>query len=158
MCSVVTNALCDEMARLGYFCQCFVDDCVIVGYEEDMTRAVEELRRLIKAFGLIENVEKFVDSTHEVAVVGVLFNSETMTVGITEEKKASTLLLLRQAVSGSSITVEELRVLGGKLNFLAAVVPFGRSGQPRSRRCHRCPGKEEKEQIETLAGIVEHRR
>jgi hypothetical protein len=127
VCSVVTNALCDEMARLGYFCQCFVDDCVIVGYEEDMTRAVEELRRLIKAFGLIENVEKFVDSTHEVAVVGVLFNSETMTVGITEEKKASTLLLLRQAVSGSSITVEELRVLGGKLNFLAAVVPFGRS-------------------------------
>ena len=127
VCSVVTNAMCDEMARLGYFCQCFVDDCVIVGYEEDMKRAVEELRRLIKAFGLIENVEKFVDSTHEVAVVGVLFNSETMTVGITEEKKKATLLLLRQAVTGKDITVEELRVLGGKLNFLAAVVPFGRS-------------------------------
>ena len=127
VCSVVTNALCDEMARLGYFCQCFVDDCVIVAYEEDIKQAVEELRRLIKAFGLIENVEKFVDSTHEVAVVGVLFNSETMTVGITAEKKASTLLLLRQAVSGKDITVGELRQLGGKLNFLAAVVPFGRS-------------------------------
>jgi hypothetical protein len=37
--------------------------------------------------------------------------------GITEEQKASTLLLMRQAVSGRSITVEELRVLDGKLNF-----------------------------------------
>jgi hypothetical protein len=88
---------------------------------------VEELRRLIDAFGLMENKEKYVASTHEVAVVGVLFNSKTMTVGITEEKKASTLLLLRQAVSGKTITVGDLRVLGGKLNFLAAVVPFGRS-------------------------------
>jgi hypothetical protein len=127
VCSVVTNALCDEMARLGYFCQCFVDDCVIVGYAHDIERAVEELRRLIDEFGLLENKEKYVASTHEVAVVGVLFNSKTMTVGITEEKKASTLLLLRQAVSSKTITVEDLRVLGGKLNFLAAVVPFGRS-------------------------------
>lgn len=127
VCSVVTNALCDEMARLGYFCQCFVDDCVIVGYEEDMERAVAELRRLIAAFGLIENVEKYVSSTHEVAVVGVLFNADTMTVSITEEKKAATLVLLRQAVSSKNISVGDLRVLGGKLNFLSAVVPFGRS-------------------------------
>jgi hypothetical protein len=72
-------------------------------------------------------VEKYVASTHEVAVVGVLFNARTMTVGITEEKKASTLLLLRRAVSSKEVTVGELRELGGKLNFLAAVVPFGRS-------------------------------
>jgi hypothetical protein len=127
VCSVVTNALCDEMARLGHFCQCFVDDCVLVAYKDDMERAVAELRRLIKEFGLTENVEKYVASTHEVAVVGVLFNARTMTVGITAEKRASTLVLLRQAVQGKDVTVGELRELGGKLNFLAAVVPFGRS-------------------------------
>ena len=127
VCSVVTNALCDEMARLGHFCQCFVDDCVIVAFEEDIQRAVDELRRLVKAFGLIENVDKYVASTNEVAVVGVLFNTDTMTVSITAEKKASTLLLLRRAVSCKDVSVGDLRVLGGKLNFLAAVVPFGRS-------------------------------
>ena len=50
VCSVVTNALCDEMARLGHFCQYyFVDDCVIVAFEEDIQRAVDELRRLVKS-------------------------------------------------------------------------------------------------------------
>ena len=57
----------------------------------------------------------------------MLFNTDTMTVSITAEKKASTLLLLRRAVSCKYVSVGDLRVLGGKLNFLAAVVPFGRS-------------------------------
>ena len=127
VCSVVTNALCDEMARLGYYCQCFIDDCVVIGYEDEIDRAVEELRRLFREFGLQENLEKFVKPTHMVAVVGVWFNTETMQVGITEEKRASTLALLRDAVSGTTVTVEQLRKLGGKLNFLSAVVPFGRT-------------------------------
>ena len=106
VCSVVTNALCDEMARLGYYCQCFIDDCVVIGYEDEIDRAVEELRRLFREFGLQENLEKFVKPTHMVAVVGVWFNTETMQVGITEEKRASTLALLRDAVSGTTVTVE----------------------------------------------------
>ena len=127
VCSVITNALCDEMARLGHFCQCFVDDCVMVAYEDDIESVVLELRRLIDGFGLIENMDKYVAAADEVAVVGVRFNTDTMALGITAEKRASTLLLLRQSVSGSDVTVGDLRILGGKLNFLATVVPFGRS-------------------------------
>ena len=37
------------------------------------------------------------------------------------------LLLLRPAVSGKGITIEDLWVLGGKLKFLAAMVQLGRS-------------------------------
>ena len=33
--SVVTNALCDDTARLGYVRQCFCDDGVSVGYNGD---------------------------------------------------------------------------------------------------------------------------
>ena len=126
VCSVVTNALCDEMARLGFYCQCFIDDCVVIGYEDEIDRAVTELRRLFADFGLIENIERYVAPTHEVAVVGVWFNTETMQVGITDEKRAATLLLLRSAVSKDKVSVEDLRELGGKLTFLSAVVPLGR--------------------------------
>ena len=65
--------------------------------------------------------------THAVAVVGVWFNTETMEIGIAEEKRTATLRLLQAAVSGTTVTVDQLRELGGKLNFLSSVVPLGRT-------------------------------
>jgi hypothetical protein len=60
ICSVVTNALCDELARRGIYCQCFIDDCVLLAYGDEIDAAVEVLRKLIKEFGLLENEAKFV--------------------------------------------------------------------------------------------------
>ena len=65
--------------------------------------------------------------THAVAVVGVWFNTETMEIGIAEEKRTATLRLLQAVVSGTTVTVDQLRELGGKLNFLSSVVPLGRT-------------------------------
>ena len=30
VCSIITNALCDEMARRGHWCHCFIDDCGVI--------------------------------------------------------------------------------------------------------------------------------
>ena len=60
ICSVVTNAICDELSRRGIYCQCFIDDCVLFAYEDEIHEAVETLKSLIKEFGLMENAAKFV--------------------------------------------------------------------------------------------------
>jgi hypothetical protein len=126
VCSAVTNALCDEMARRGFFCQCFIDDCVILAYEDEIEDAVVALRHLIGQFGLVENLVKFVPASQQVAIVGVHFDLEKFTVGITPEKRTSTLELLTAVVRTNVTTVGELRSLAGKLAFLSAVVPFAR--------------------------------
>ena len=126
VCSAVTNALCDEMARRGFFCQCFIDDCVILAYEDEIEDAVVALRHLIGQFGLVENLVKFVPASQQVAIVGVHFDLEKFTVGITPEKRTSTLELLTAVVRTNVTTVGELRSLAGKLAFLSAVVHFAR--------------------------------
>ena len=126
VCSIITNALCDEMARRGHWCQCFIDDCVVIGYEDEIEAAVAALRQLIKEFGLIENDDKFVAPTQDIAIIGVHFDFANFTVGITVEKRAATRALLAAVVSGNETTAGELRSLAGKLQFLSSVVPFAR--------------------------------
>ena len=126
ICSIITNALCDEMARLGWYCQCFIDDCVLIAYEDEIHTAVKVLQALISEFGLVENVEKFVPPTQHLAIVGVQFDLESFTVGVAPEKRDKILLLLAALVKGKSTTVGELRTLAGKLAFLSTVIPFAR--------------------------------
>ena len=126
ICSVVTNAICDELSRRGIYCQCFIDDCVLFAYEDEIHEAVETLKSLIKEFGLMENDAKFVPPTQQLAVVGVQFDLAAFTVGIAPEKRAKTLMRLASLVKGSKTTVGQLRELAGKLAFLSAVVPFAR--------------------------------
>ena len=126
ICSVVTNAICDELSRRGIYCQCFIDDCVLIAYEDEIGVAVEALQSLIREFGLVENVTKFVPPTQQLAIVGVQFDLEAFTVGIAPEKRVKTLLRLAALVKGPKTTVGQLREIAGKLAFLSAVVPFAR--------------------------------
>jgi hypothetical protein len=126
ICSVVTNAICDELSRRGIYCQCFIDDCVLIAYEDEIGAAVEVLQSLILEFGLVENVTKFVPPTQQLAIVGVQFDLEAFTVGIAPEKRVKTLLRLAALVKGPKTTVGQLREIAGKLAFLSAVVPFAR--------------------------------
>ena len=126
ICSVVTNALCDELARRGIYCQCFIDDCVLLAYGDEIDAAVEVLRKLIKEFGLLENEAKFVPPTQQLAVVGVQFDLALFTVGVAPDKRAKTLLRLAALVEGTKTTVGQLREIAGKLAFLSTVVPFAR--------------------------------
>ena len=126
ICSVVTNAICDELARRGIYCQCFIDDCVLIAYEDEMEAAVSALRGLIQEFGLLENVAKFVPPTQQLAVVGVQFDLARFTVGIAPDKRDKTTQRLAALVKSSKTTVGQLREIAGKLAFLSAVVPFAR--------------------------------
>ena len=126
ICSVVTNAICDELSRRGIYCQCFIDDCVLIAYEDEIHAQVAVLQSLILEFGLVENAAKFVPPTQQLAIVGVQFDLEAFTVSIAPEKRVKTLLRLAALVRGSETTVGQLREIAGKLAFLSAVVPFAR--------------------------------
>ena len=125
-CAVVTNAISDLMAQRGYFCPCFIDDFIIIDYDDRIDSAVLALRQYITDFGLTENADKFVAPTTRLAIVGVWFDLETMVVGVTAEKSAALACLLRQVADTDAVTVELLRKLGGKLSFLCPITPFGR--------------------------------
>ena len=64
--------------------------------------------------------------TGKMSFVGVLFNSETMTIEITEERLNGIKLLLRIWLKREKASLKDIQSLIGKLNFVAACVKPGR--------------------------------
>ena len=58
--------------------------------------------------------------------IGVLFNSETMTIGMTEPRLKELNLLLRSWLDRENATLRDIQSLIGKLNFVASYVQPGR--------------------------------
>ena len=58
--------------------------------------------------------------------IGVLFNTEKMTIGVTPERMTEIRILLRDWLNKEDASIKEVQSLLGKLNFIAACVRPGR--------------------------------
>ena len=110
---------------------CNTSDISIVNYLDDFAGAdtVEKARKsfvklgnILCFCGLDESLHKAFGPSVEMCFVGVLFNTETLTLKITPKRLNKILSLLRLWLEKDQATLKELQSLLGKLNFVAHCV------------------------------------
>ena len=124
----ISSAICDIMQQRGYWVKSFLDDFVIIAYDHTITEVVAALRAVMSELGLHENVDKFVPPTHQLVILGVRFDFDTMVTGFDDTKRLKLLDTLQQWITSPSsiVTVHDVQRITGKLAFFAPIVPFAR--------------------------------
>lgn len=118
------------MSRFGIFCQTYVDDLLIIDYSDAIDAAVSKVRALWHFIGWPLSAAKFeAEGRPATAMVflGVHIDTTTCTASVAPKRMLKLQALLSSWLDGSvTPTIKRLRALAGTLNFVAAVIPFGR--------------------------------
>lgn len=104
----------------------YLDDCALVECKENAQFAYECLFSVLSKYGFEDASEKASPPSEIMVLLGILFNTVTMTVAITEER----LLEIQEPLKSWSIYdtsyLKQIQSLLGKLIFLASCVKPGR--------------------------------
>ena len=106
----------------------YSDDFFFV-LSSDMTQAKEQLATIIQAFhdlGIPLADDKIEGPALSLIYLGILINSENMTMEVTPERLSNTVSELRAWVNMRTCTKRQLKSLIGKLSFISKVVRPGR--------------------------------
>ena len=122
----VTNAIAYIHRSLEYFLLNYVDDFVGAELEEVAWKAYHTLTNLLQALGVETSPEKIVPPTTRLEFLGITFDSETMTMEISENKMREITEELGTWLTGTSARRKEVESLIGKLQFLAKCIKAGR--------------------------------
>ena len=120
--------LADVLAAQGTFAGCYLDDAIIVCYEDEANSRVSAACALLKEFGWVISWSKFSAPSTQMVVLGVLVDTVAGTATIVESRRIKVLELLRSWLDGSvRMTRQAFKKLAGTLEFLAqSCVPFGK--------------------------------
>ena len=121
-----SNALTFILFKLGIYILNYIDDLASAERAENAHFAFLTLRKVLCQCGVEEAIKKACFPSTKMLFIGVLFNSETMTIEITEERLKELNLLLRSWLDRENATLRDLQSLIGKLNFVASCVRPGR--------------------------------
>ena len=77
--------------------------------------------------GIEESQNKACTPSTSMAFIGVLFNTNTMTIEVTPERLNEIICLLRSWLDKNTASVREIQSFLGMLNFIAACVRSGRT-------------------------------
>ena len=122
ICQRVTTAVVFIMFKIGIFILNYLDDLAGAETKEKAFFAYSCLGSILKKCGLEEAPEKACEPTEIMVFLGVLFNTKTMTMEVTEERLLEIRSLLQSWLCYSSASVKQIQSLLGKLNFVAACV------------------------------------
>lgn len=126
-CQRTTNALTFIMSKEGYSVINYVDD--FAGVEatfEVAEKAASKFDLLVKESGLIIAEHKSVQPCHSMVFLGILFDSNKMSMAITENRICDIRKELAEWMNRKRVKKKELQSLVGKLNFLAKCCKPGR--------------------------------
>lgn len=126
-CQRTTNCVTYIYNSAGYDCCNYLDDFGGCDFPCRAQLAFETLGFLLQALGLKENIQKAVEPSTLMVFLGILFNSEDMTLTIPEEKLFQTRMLLREWLCRVSCTFKELQSLLGTLQHVSSCVRPGRA-------------------------------
>lgn len=105
----------------------YVDDFMILNKSRDeCMRQLQALLALFKRLGLPVSPSKIEEPAQLMILLGILFNSITMTISLDEARVKDILALLLLWEHKQTASREELQSLTGLLNFAAHVVPTSR--------------------------------
>ena len=126
ICQRVTNAIAFMMFKIGIAILNYLDDLAGVETKDKAWFAFYCLRQVLEKAGLIESKDKACIPSESMHFLGVLFNSDTMTMEVTSDRLIEIRLLIVYWLNKQKATLRELQSLIGKLNFVAACVRPGR--------------------------------
>ena len=89
----------------------------------------------LKKCGIEESPDKACPPSEIIVFLGVLFNTLTMTVEVTQQRLTEIRILIEQWLKKQTATLKEIQSLLGKLNFVAACVRPSRMFVSRMLNC-----------------------
>ena len=126
LCQRVTNAITFIMFKLGIQILNYLDDLASAERKENADFAYNTLGAILDKCGIEESKSKACPPTKIMTFVGILFNTEKMTVEITPERLQEIKILLLEWLNKEMASIKEIQSLLGKLNFVASCVKPGR--------------------------------
>jgi hypothetical protein len=105
----------------------YIDDFMLLATTESQCeRQLDALLKLFELLGLPVAPHKIERASQVMSLLGVLFNSVTMTISLSQDRVQSILSLLRTWNGRTTASRNELQSLIGTLSFAAKVVPMSR--------------------------------
>ena len=117
-----TNAITFIMFKIGSYILNYIDD---LASAEKAEFAYLSLGAMLNLCGIEEATKKSCPPSIKMTFIGGLFNTETMTIEITEDR-LNELRLLLSWLNREKASLKDIQSLLGKLNFVAACVRPGR--------------------------------
>ena len=121
-CSRITNALMFIHSKFGYQGASYLDDLIGVSDPSTGSEAYEHLGSMLRDLGLEENIPKACPPSVIQTVLGVVINTENMTISVTPERMEETSKLLEKWGRKSVCRKKELQSLIGKLCFISKCI------------------------------------
>ena len=110
---------------LGISIDNYLDDLAGADCPEKAWKSYQELRNILEFCVLEESVEKACPPATRMVFIGVLFDTETLTLLVTQERLEEIKLMVRNWLKFETATLTQLQSLIGKLNFVVhCVKPF----------------------------------
>jgi hypothetical protein len=126
-CQRVTSLVTHLLAKRGLDILVYIDDFAGVSRSrESAMQHFNTLQATLRQLGLQEASHKASPPTQKLVWLGLEFNSVDMTVALPKDKLQATLQLVSEWQGKHSATLHSLRVLMGKLLYVAQVSPPGR--------------------------------
>ena len=122
----ITNAIAYIHRTMGYFLLNYINDFVGAEVKERIWEAYKALEQLLQELRVETAPEKLVPPTTRLEFLGITFDSDTMTMEISQEKMAEIKQELSTWLLKTRANRREVESLVGKLQFMAKCVKAGR--------------------------------
>ena len=126
ICQRVTNSIRFMCQMLCIAIVNYLDDFAGADKPELALKSFQELGNLIVSCGIEESKEKACPASTKMVFIGVLFDTDDLTLSVTAERVLEILELVDSWLQKKSATLRELQSLVGKLNFISACVHASR--------------------------------
>ena len=123
----VTNAIAHIHRQMKFFLLNYVDDFVGAELKERIWPAFQALSALLQRLRVDTSAEKMVPPTTRLEFLGIMFDSATMTMEISQPKMVEIKKELSTWLLKSAARRREVESLVGKLQFLAKCIRAGRT-------------------------------
>ena len=125
-CQRTTNCIKYVFKQQGFDNVNYLDDLGAAEEEDKAEEAFDCLGWILSTIGIRESLSKACAPAYIIVFLGILFNTLTMTMQITEERLVEIKALLEEWMVKRTASLKEVQVLLGKLNFAASTVRAGR--------------------------------
>ena len=126
ICQRVTNSIRFMCQMLCIAIVNYLDDFAGADKPELALKSFQELGNLLVSCGIEESKEKACPPSTKMVFIGVLFDTDDLTLSVTAERVLEILELVDSWLQKKSATLRELQSLVGKLNFISACVHASR--------------------------------
>ena len=123
----ISNAIRYIHERMNYFLLNYIDDLLGAEKQTRIQPAFQHLLKILKDINVEVAQDKIIPPTTRIEFLGVTFDSEKMTIEVTQERITEMLMELNTWNAKTTATRKELESLIGKLQFASKCIKPGRT-------------------------------